>query len=79
MLNIKFQRYLLRKVKDLVISSQFEREIRLGSLIKWISIQKSSKNPKGPIEAYKKAWEFLGYHKINVWASIGVKRSKKCK
>ena len=58
MVNIKFQRYLLRKVKDLVISPQFEGEIRLGSLIKWVSIQKSIKNSKGSIEAYKKVWDF---------------------
>ena len=46
---------------------------RLGTLIKWVSIQNSSKNPKGPIEVYKKVWNFLGYFRVDIWAPIGPK------
>ena len=33
----------------------------------------SSKNPRDPIEAYKKVWDFLGYFKVVIWAPIGPK------
>ena len=33
----------------------------------------SSKNPKGPIEAYKIFWDFLGFFGIDIWAPIGPK------
>ena len=33
----------------------------------------SSKNPKGPIEAYKKVWDFLGYFWIINWTLVGSK------
>ena len=33
----------------------------------------SSKNPKGPIEAYKKLWDFLGYFRVDIWAPVGPK------
>ena len=33
----------------------------------------SSKNPGGPIEAYKKVWDFLGYFRVVNWAPIGPK------
>ena len=33
----------------------------------------SSKNPKGPIEAYKKIWDFLGYFRVVNWAPVGPK------
>ena len=33
----------------------------------------SPKNPKGPIEAYKKFWKFLGYFKVVNWAPVGPK------
>ena len=32
-----------------------------------------SKNPKGPIEAYKKVWDFLGYFRVVIWAPVGPK------
>ena len=31
----------------------------------------SSKNPKDPIEAYKKIWDFLGYFRVVIWALVG--------
>ena len=33
----------------------------------------SSKNPTGPIEAYKKVWEFLGYFRVVSWAPVDPK------
>ena len=30
----------------------------------------SSKNPKDPIEAYKKIWDFLGYFRVLIWALV---------
>ena len=33
----------------------------------------SSKNPKDPIEAYKKVWDFLGYFRVVIWAPVGPK------
>ena len=33
----------------------------------------SSKNLKGPIEAHKKVWDFLGYFRVDIWASVGTK------
>ena len=33
----------------------------------------SSKNPRGPIEAYKKIWDFWGYFRVVIWAPIGTK------
>ena len=33
----------------------------------------SSKNPKGPIEIYKKNWDFLGYFRVVIWAPVGPK------
>ena len=33
----------------------------------------SSKNPKDPIEAYKKFWDFLGYLRVVIWAPVGPK------
>ena len=33
----------------------------------------SSKNPRGPIEAYKKIWDFLEYFRIVIWAPVGPK------
>ena len=33
----------------------------------------SSKNPRDPIEAYKKVWEFLGYFRVVIWAPVGPK------
>ena len=33
----------------------------------------SSKNPRGPIEAYKKVWDFLGYFRVVIWAPVGPK------
>ena len=31
----------------------------------------SSKNPRDPIEAYKKVWDFLGYFRVVIWAPVG--------
>ena len=31
----------------------------------------SSKNPRDPIEAYKKVWDFLGYFRVVNWAPVG--------
>ena len=31
----------------------------------------SSKNPRDPIKAYKKDWDFLGYFKVVIWAPVG--------
>ena len=33
----------------------------------------SSKNPRDPIEAYKKVWDFLGYFRVVIWAPVGPK------
>ena len=33
----------------------------------------SSKNPRGPIEAYKKLWDFLAYLKVDIWTPVGPK------
>ena len=33
----------------------------------------SFKTHKGPIEAYKKVWEFLGYFRVVIWALVGPK------
>ena len=33
----------------------------------------SSKNPRGPIEVYKKVWDFLGYIRVVIWAPVGPK------
>ena len=33
----------------------------------------SSKNPRDPIEAYKKVWDFLGYFRVVIWAPTGPK------
>ena len=33
----------------------------------------SSKNPRDPIEAYKKLWDFLGYFRVVNWAPVGPK------
>ena len=33
----------------------------------------SSKNPRDPIEAYKKFWDFLGYFRVVIWAVVGPK------
>ena len=33
----------------------------------------SSKNPRGPIEAYKKIWDFLGYFRVVIWTPVGPK------
>ena len=41
--------------------------------MKWVSTQKSSKNLRGPIEAYKKVWNFLGYLRVDIWAPVGPK------
>ena len=41
--------------------------------MKWVSIQNSSKNPRGPIEAYKKFWDFLRYFRVEIWATVGPK------
>ena len=30
----------------------------------------SFKNPKGPIEAYKKVQNFLRYFRVDIWASV---------
>ena len=30
-------------------------------------------NPRGPIEAYKKVWNFLGYFRVDIWALVGPK------
>ena len=73
MVNVKFQGYLQRKSQGFDYQSQIEGKFSLGSLIKWVSIQNSSKNPKGPIETYKKNWDFLGYFKVDSWAPIGPK------
>ena len=32
-----------------------------------------SKNPIGPIEAFKKFWDFLGYFRVDIWALVGPK------
>ena len=32
----------------------------------------SSKNPRDPIEAYKKVWDFLGYFRVVIWALVGL-------
>ena len=31
----------------------------------------SSKNPRDPIEAYKKVWDFLGYFRLVIGAPVG--------
>ena len=33
----------------------------------------SSKNPRDPIEAYKKIWDFLGYFRVVIWTPVGSK------
>ena len=33
----------------------------------------SFKNPRDPIEAYKKVWDFLGYFRVVIWALVGPK------
>ena len=33
----------------------------------------SSKNPRDPIEAYKKVWDFLGYFRVVIRALVGPK------
>ena len=33
----------------------------------------SPKNPKDPIEAYEKVWNFLGYFRVAIWAPVGLK------
>ena len=33
----------------------------------------SPKNSRGPIEAYKKIWDFLGYFRVVIWALVGPK------
>ena len=33
----------------------------------------SSKTPRGPIEAYKNVWDFLGYFRVVIWAPVGPK------
>ena len=32
-----------------------------------------SKNPRDPIEAHKKFWDFLGYFRVVNWAPVGPK------
>ena len=73
MVNVKFQGYLLRKNQGFGYQSPIEGKFSLGSLIKWVSIQNSSKNSKGSIEAYKKVWDFLGYFRVDIWAQVGTK------
>ena len=33
----------------------------------------SFKNPRDPIEAYKKVWDFLGFFRVVIWAPVGPK------
>ena len=39
----------------------------------------SSKNLRGPIEAYKKFWDLLGYFRVDIWAPVGSKEVENTK
>ena len=36
-----------------------------------MGINPNSKNPRDPIEAYKKVWDFLGYFRVVIRAPVG--------
>ena len=58
----------------MIIGPQIEGNIKFRNFDQVGINPNSSKNPRGPIEAYKKVWDFLGYFRVVIRALAGLRK-----